>query len=131
MAVDPTPADRFPFGSRELYWALGAHVPVPTNLAAISTVTWQKSGLYVLPPRGTAFASQDNTSAEMVSEGILGYWNTTPAALAFNGSAQATISPAGIVKSDVTVMLVGRDQGGQAWAHATTMHVDNRQTDLT
>ncbi|MCX6923217.1 MAG: hypothetical protein NT154_08420, partial [Verrucomicrobia bacterium] len=131
IAVDPYPADRFPFRSRELYWTLGSNVAAPTNLAAINPGIWKTAGFYVLPPRGTAFAAQDNASGEMVASGTLGYWNSTSAGLAFQGDAQTTIPGAGIVDSDVTLLLVVRDQGGQTWAHAATVHVDNRQTDTT
>ena len=130
IAVDPNPADRFPFASRELYWAFSNNVPSPANLNTINAATWKNAGIYVLPPRGTAFAAQDNKSAEMVSEGILAYWNTTSAALAFDGDAQATVSAAGIVNSDVTLLLVVRDAGGQAWSGTSSVHVDNRQTDI-
>lgn len=130
IAVDPNPADSFGFARREVYWAWGGNVAAPTNLNVINPAVWQKSGLYVLPPRGNAFANEPNKSAEMLSEGILAYWNTTAAALTLDGDSQASISAAGIVNSDVTVLLVVRDQNGQAWSATTKVHVDNRQTDL-
>lgn len=130
IALDPDPTDRFRFQSRELYWAAGAGVPIPADPGAADPGVWKTSGIYTLPPRGTAFAQQPNRSAQMVSQGILGYWNTTVAAVAFDGEAQASLAPGGIVVGDVTLMMVVRDEGGRAWAHTTTCRVDNRSLDL-
>lgn len=129
IALDPDPTDRFRFKSRELYWAAGSGVPLPANLDRIDPAVWKTSGFYTLPPRGGAFARQSNASVEMVSRGILAYWNSTGTAIPFEGDVQASVDAAGIGVGDVTVLLVVRDDGGRSMAATASARVDNRAVD--
>jgi hypothetical protein len=129
VATDPNPADPFPFKSRELYWARGNNVTAPANLGAIDPAIWKTAGLYVMPPHGPGSAVRDNESLEPVAKGTLGYWNTTAAGVVLSGPSPVTLSSAGLIDDDVTVMVVVRDQGGQAWSATASTHIDNRSVD--